>query len=123
MRDSRLEALELFIAKFLRYGVFAAGLVIFAGWMSQINFSRNIYKDFSIYQNMPVTDTVYFLVLQHNWGLLTAYLGLFLLIALPFLRVLLTAGIFIFEKDFLMALCAMLVLGGLILSFSLGFKI
>ncbi|RYZ76357.1 MAG: DUF1634 domain-containing protein [Proteobacteria bacterium] len=123
MRDTRLEALELFIAKFLRYGVLFAGLVIFIGWMSQINFHRNVFEDFHVYQNMSLFDTLWFLFLQHNWGLLTAYLGLMLLIALPFLRVVLTAGVFVIEKDYLLAGCAVLVMAGLILSFALGFEI
>lgn len=123
MRDARLEALELFIAKFLRIGVLVAGCVIFIGWMSQINFHRNIFEDFQIYQHMQLTDTLSFLWFQHSYGLLIAYVGLILLISLPLLRVILTAGLFIVEKDYLMAACALLVLGGLGLSIALGFEI
>lgn len=123
MREARLEALEVFIAKFLRYGVLLAGLVIFIGWMSQINFQRNIFDEFHVYQNMPLTETLSFLWLQHSYGLLIAYTGLMLLISLPLLRVILTAGLFIVEKDYLMAACALLVLAGLAFSFALGFEI
>jgi uncharacterized membrane protein len=123
MKDIRLQNLELFIAKFLRYGVFVAGVVIFVGWMSQINFHRNVFEDFHIYQNAPLTDTLYFLWLQHNWGLLLTYVGLMLLISLPLMRVVLTAAVFLVQKDYLLAACAGLVLFGLVLSFVLGFEI
>lgn len=123
MRDARLEALELFIAKFLRYGVLIAGAVIFLGWMSQINFHRNVFEEFHVYQHMPLGDTLSFLWLQQSYGLLLAYVGLILLISLPLLRVVMTAGLFLIEKDYLMAVCALLVLGGLALSIALGFEI
>ncbi len=123
MRDARLEALELFIAKFLRYGVLIAGAVIFVGWMSQINFHRNVFEEFHVYQHMSLGDTLSFLWLQQSYGLLLAYVGLILLISLPLLRVVMTAGLFLIEKDYLMAICALLVLGGLALSIALGFEI
>lgn len=123
MREARLQRLELFIANFLRYGVLFAGLVIFIGWMSQINFDRNVFEDFHNYHSAPLLETLHFLVLQQNSGLLISYLGLFILICLPIFRVVLTAAVFILDRDYLLAGCAALVLAGLAFSFALGFKV
>jgi len=121
--DARLFNLELFISKFLRYGVLFAGLLIFIGWMSQIDFHHNIFESFSHYETVPLFQTLSALIAQHAWGLLTAYSGLIVLIALPLTRVALTAFVFLAERDYVLAFCALLVLFGLGLSFALGFEI
>lgn len=121
--DARLFNLELFIAKFLRYGVLFAGLLIFAGWMSQIDFHANVFANFMHYQPAPLTETLRALIAGQEWGLLTAYAGLVVLIALPLSRVALTAFVFLAERDFILAFCALLVLFGLGVSFALGFEI
>jgi uncharacterized membrane protein len=121
--DARLFNLELFIAKFLRYGVLAAGLLLFAGWMSQINFHQNIFVNFETYHYAPLVPTLKALLANQNWGLLIAYVGLIALIALPITRVALVAVVFLIERDFLLAGCAIVVLFGLALSFVLGFEI
>lgn len=121
--DARLFNLELFIAKFLRYGVLFAGLLIFIGWMSQIDFSHNVFENFAHYQNVSLFHTISQLFAEHSWGLLTAYLGLVVLIALPLTRVALVAIVFLSERDYTLAFCALLVLFGLALSFALGFEL
>lgn len=120
---TRLFDLELFIAKFLRYGVLIAGLFIFVGWMSQIDFHHDVFAHFAAYKHATLFETLRLQIAAHNWGLLIAYFGLILLIALPLTRVALTALVFLAERDFAMALCALLVLAGLAFSFALGFEI
>ncbi len=121
--DARIFNLELFIAKFLRYGVLLAGLLIFVGWMSQINFQNDVFANFTHYQPQPLIETLRGLIAQNAWGLLTAYIGLIVLIALPLSRVALVAFVFFAERDYILAACALLVLFGLGLSFFLGFEI
>ncbi len=121
--DTRLFSLELFIAKFLRYGVLLAGGLMFIGWMMQIDFQHDTFAAFKQYQHLPLTQALDAAFANHAYGLLVAYLGLFVLIALPILRVGLTAIVFIIEKDYALAACAALVLSGLALSFALGYAI
>ncbi len=117
---NRLESLELLIAKFLRYGVILAGGVLFIGWMLQIDFTRNVYASFSLYTQQDLLLQLTAAWGVQDWSVLVCYFGLVLLIALPFIRVLLTMFAFAIERDFLMASCALIVVFGLILSVSLG---
>ena len=121
--DARVFNLELFIAKFLRYGVLVAGLLIFIGWMSQIDLHHNVFTSFEHYHSAPLLATLSNLIAAHSWGLLTAYAGLIVLIALPLTRVALVAFVFLAERDYTLAMCALIVLFGLGLSFALGFEI
>lgn len=121
--DARIFNLELFIAKFLRYGVLVAGLFIFAGWMSQIDFHHNVFAHFATYTHAPLIETLRAQVDAQNWGLLITYFGLMILIALPLTRVALVAVVFLSGRDYAMAFCALLVLFGLGLSFVLGYEI
>lgn len=123
MDEPKLFNLELFIAKFLRYGVLFAGFLIFIGWMSQIDFHHDVFATFGVYQHSPLIATLHDVIAAGNWGLLTAYIGLVCLILLPLSRVALTAIVFLAERDFALAFCALLVLFGLGLSFLLGFEI
>jgi hypothetical protein len=78
--EAHLFNLELFIAKFLRYGVLFAGCLIFIGWMSQIDFQHNVFESFQTYTNVPLVKTLRTVIAEHNWGLLTSYIGLGVLI-------------------------------------------
>ena len=120
--ESRLFSLELFIAKFLRYGVFFAAALLFIGWMLQIDFQHDTFAAFSTYKNTPLNQTLANLMSAKSYGLLISYLGLVVLISLPVLRVLLTAIAFVFERDYLLAAIAGVVLCGLLYSFVLGYK-
>lgn len=120
---SRLESIELLIAKFLRYGVILAGIVIFIGWALQIDFAHNVYAGFATYAQDDLLQRLSGAWVNRDWAILISYLGLTILISLPFIRVMLTAVVFIFDKDHLMASCALLVIFGLILSVTLGFQI
>ena len=122
-RDARIFNLELFIAKFLRYGVLFAGVLLFAGWMSQIDLHHDVFASFQTYSNTPLINALQTVIADHNWGLLTAYIGLGVLIALPLTRVTLVAFVFLSERDYVLALCALIVLFGLGISFVLGYEI
>ncbi len=121
--NERLFSLELFIAKFLRYGVLLAGLLLFVGWMMQIDFQHNTFAAFSQYRPNPLSNALHVAFAEGRWGLLIAYAGLGVLISLPIIRVALTALVFLSEKDYALAACAGLVLIGLATSFALGFTI
>ncbi len=121
--ESRLFSLELFIAKFLRYGVLFAATLLFIGWMLQIDFQHDTFAAFSTYKNAPLNQTLANLMAAKSYGLLVSYLGLVVLISLPILRVMLTAVAFVFERDYLLAAIAGVVLCGLLYSFVLGYKI
>jgi uncharacterized membrane protein len=116
-------SLELFIAKFLRYGVMFAGTLMLIGWMSEISFTKDTFAQFATYHDERLWVTLQSLVQSGRWGLLTAYAGMFSLIALPLLRVLMTLLVFIKKKDYALAVVSTLVLAGLFLSLLLGFEI
>jgi uncharacterized membrane protein len=82
-----------------------------------------VFNDFAQYHSLPLVETLRALAAQHAWGLLTAYAGLGVLIALPLTRVALVAFVFLAERDYLLAFCAFIVLFGLGLSFVLGFEL
>lgn len=117
---NEIESLELKIAKFLRFGVVVAGVLMFIGWVTQIKFTPNPFYTFQIYDEIPVMELIDFYVRRDNWGILTSYAGLLVLISLPVIRVMLTAWLFVRQKEFILALIAFIVLIALIVSMSLG---
>ena len=52
--EQSLYALELIIAKILRYGVLGAGFFMLAGWLSQIQFNGNPFAGFHDYRHIPM---------------------------------------------------------------------
>lgn len=123
MKPGSLYNLELFIAKLLRIGVLIAGVFLLIGWMSQFQFIGNPLEKFEHYQHIPFAQSFRECWEQQRWGLITAYVGLCILISLPIIRVFMTAVLFYRLKEFLMASAATLVFVALLLSFSLGFEI
>ncbi len=120
---NKIESLELKIAKFLRVGVIIAGLIMFAGWMAQFKLNGDPFFNFQTYDHIPLQDLIGLHLHRKHWGALLSYFGLAALISLPIIRVLLTAILFIRQKEFLLALIAMTVLIGLIFSMSLGIEL
>ena len=120
---NRLESTELMIAKFLRYGVILSGIVLLVGWMLQISFTHNVYLEFAHYGQEDLIHRLSKAYIAQDWGTIISYLGLGILISLPFVRVLLTAVVFVLDQDYLMASCAILVVVGLVLSVTLGFQL
>ncbi len=115
--------LELFIAKFLRYGVVLAGILMLVGWLTQIDFAVDAFEPFRVYHDAPLFQTLTAYWEAGRWGLITAYAGMFVLISLPLFRVLMTLVVFMKKHDYALAAVSALVLLGLALSLALGFKV
>jgi len=118
-----LVSLELRIAKLLRYGVMLAGVLMFAGWMTMLDFSQNPLQAFHVYKDISLRQSLQEAWRDQVWGLLAAYIGLMLLISLPLMRVLLTAILFWKQKEKGLSLIAFFVFAALIISFSLGIEL
>ncbi len=118
-----IQALELFIARFLRYGVLIAGALMLVGWISQISFRTDTFAQFQVYKEMRLAPTLLQLYDAREWGVLTSYLGMFVLICLPVLRVIMTLAMFLKKRDYALAGVSALVLFGLLLSVTLGLEI
>lgn len=114
--------LEIKIAYFLRYGVFIAGCFMFVGWGMNFKFSGDPYFGFSIYDQIPLPDLVEYYLRRKNYGALISYSGLAMLIALPLIRVLLTMVLFLKQKERTLAVIALIVFLGLLLSLFLGIE-
>jgi uncharacterized membrane protein len=119
---NQIESLELKIAKFLRVGVIIAGVLMLIGWLIQVKFISNPFYVFDTYDQIPFVDLVRYHIYRKNYGVLLSYTGLIALISLPIIRVFLTAILFIKQQEFKLALIAMAVLIGLILSMALGIQ-
>lgn len=120
---NNIESLELKIAKFLRVGVIVSGIIMFAGWMTQFKLSGDPFYNFQVYDHIPLQDLIGFHIYRKHWGVLISYFGLASLISLPVIRVILTAVLFIRQKEFALALIAFTVLLGLMLSMFLGIEL
>lgn len=94
MAKSNLEGVELRIATLLRYGVIVSGFLLFVSMLM--------------------------LVLGYPAAQELGHWGLWLLVCLPVLRVLTTALVFLYEKEFTMFVIATTVLFLLSFSFSMG---
>jgi uncharacterized membrane protein len=120
---NEIESLELKIAHFLRAGVIISGVIMFAGWMTQFKLSGNPFFNFETYDRISLSELIKFHIHKKDWGILLSYLGLISLISLPLIRVLLTAILFIKQKEFKLAVIAVVVLIGLMASMSLGIEL
>jgi uncharacterized membrane protein len=114
--------LELRISKLLRVGVLLSGAFMFVGWMAQLSNDPHPFSAFAHYQRVPLADSLENALLTQNWGMPVSYLGLFFLVALPSVRVFLTAILFLKQKEYRLAAIAFFVLLALGLSFSLGIE-
>jgi uncharacterized membrane protein len=118
-----LENLELKIAKLLRYGVIFAGILIFVGWMLQIQFTSNPFVGFHDYHGLSLLESFDTAFATQNWAQLISYAGLFVLISLPILRVLMTAILFVRQNDPIMASLAFFVFVTILVSCALGLEL
>lgn len=116
-------SLEVGIAKLLRVGVILSGLLMLIGWMLEIQFTENPFLVYQTYQKVTLVEHLSQALQEHSWGIVFSYLGLFVLISLPILRVLATAFLFIKRKDWLLAAMAVFVLSVLLGSFFMGIEI
>ena len=118
-----IESLELEIAKFLRGGVFTAGAIMAVGWIWKTKWAGNPFFTFEVYDQIPLMDMLKNALYRKDYGILISYAGLLVLISLPIIRVLLTAILFIRQKEFALAGIAFLVLAGLSVSILLGIEL
>lgn len=120
---AELERLELKIAKLLRYGVIVAGVLIFIGWMLDIQFEGNPLLAYHTYESTALQTQLHFAWLTGNHAELVGFAGLFILISLPILRVLLTAILFTKQKDYWLAGIAYFVFIAIAVSCALGLEL
>lgn len=120
---NELESLEGNIARFLRYGVIFSGIVMFTGWIIQFKVQSNPFYMFQTYAEISFFDSIEIYYRTRNYGILICYAGLISLISLPVIRVLLTALLFIKQREYILAVIAFVVLTGLLVSLSLGIEI
>lgn len=118
-----MENLELKIAKFLRYGVIVAGVVIAVGWIMAFDPSQNPLTSLSTYSRIDLFTQLELAFMDQNFGKLISYIGLGILISLPVIRVVLSTFIFLKQKEFLMAGIGLAVMIGLLVSFSFGIEL
>lgn len=118
-----IESLELKISKFLRFGVLLSGVIMFVGWVLQLRWRGNPFYNYDTYDPISLVRLLEVYLRNENWGALISYFGLVVLISLPIIRVLLTAILFITQKERLLALIALIVLSGLVASVLLGIEL
>lgn len=118
--DDKTYALELLIAKFLRYGVIACGLLISVGWLLNIKWSGDPFYVYRDYDPIPFWELVTHYIRSQNIGALICLVGLACLVSLPVWRVFLTGVLFMKQKERGLAVIAFIVFTLLIISFLLG---
>ena len=120
---NQIESLEYKIATFLRAGVIVAGTLMLTGWLIQFKLHGNPFFNFETYDHIPLADLLKIHLHHKSWGVLISYVGMVTLISLPIIRVVLTAILFIRQKEYVLAMIAFAVLAGLILSMTLGIEL
>lgn len=88
-----------------------------------LKWSADPFFSFQMYGELPLKDIVIIYYRNENWGMLISLSGLICLISLPVIRVLLTAGLFFKEKEFIMGFVALTVFLALLASFTLGIEL
>lgn len=121
--DEKTYALELTIAKFLRYGVVACGTLIAVGWLMNISWERNPFTIYRDYDPIPFWKLVSHYTRTGNYGAIICYMGLASLVTLPVLRVFLTGVLFLKQKERSLAAIAFFVFTLLVISFLLGMTV
>jgi uncharacterized membrane protein len=114
---------ELLIVRFLKWGVIISGFLMFVGLSKLIKFSGNPFFNFQTYDQIPLSELITYYTKIQDWGTLCSYVGLGLLILLPFIRVFITIFIFLKNREYVLSGIAFIVLIGLIFGLYLGFKI
>ena len=122
-KDSELHRLELAISHFLRWGVLFSAALLAVGWIGQLLQSGDVLANFKHYKPEPMTVIVAKAWTTRDYPILISVVGLAVLVSLPTLRVLLTAYLFIRQRDIYLAAMALMVFAVLIGSFFLGIKI
>lgn len=118
-----INRLELIISHLLRIGVMVAGSLLAIGWIWMWLNGRDISQNLRDYNPQAFTDTLQWAFIMKDRAVLMSLLGLVFLVMLPVIRVFLTAVLFLWQKEFRLALMAFLVFAALVVSFSLGIDI
>ncbi|XGC79471.1 DUF1634 domain-containing protein [Bdellovibrio bacteriovorus] len=119
----QLEKLELRISRFLRSGVYFAGLFLFVGWFWMWLGSEDIFAHLSDYHPQSFFEMIQWALIMNDRGILMTLAGLVILVCLPVIRVFLTGILFVKQKEYALALMAFGVFLTLIVSFFLGIEI
>lgn len=114
--------LEDIIGYFLRTGVLLAGGLLLVGWVGILRTQGSQLHLLTHYESEDLASLIEWAMLTDNKGMTLSFLGLFVLISLPVLRVGLTGILFLKQKDYRMAFIAFFVFMALFLSFSLGLE-
>ena len=120
---TQIKSTELKISKFLSYSVSICGALIFCGWVFKIKMTGNPFFNFEIYDRIPLKDLLNFHFEKKDWAQLISYLGLFLLISVPFIRVLMMMFLYLKTKEFILAFISTSVFIGLSLGLALGIQL
>lgn len=115
--------LELKISLLLRWGVVLSGLLLSAGWIGNLLEKGEQLHQFSIYKPQNLVESLHWIILTRDKASLFSYVGIFVLILLPLIRVLLTGVLFVRDKDYPLALFSFIVFGLLVLGIQLGWHI
>lgn len=116
-------SLELFVSRFLKFGVIVSGLFILFGWAFSFKFSGNPFFNFESYDRIPFKDLVLFYFDKKDWFQLCSFVGLALLISIPYVRVVLMILLYLKSREFYLAFISIIVLTGLLIGLVLGLKL
>lgn len=132
--NADVRRLELRIAVLLRAGVLASAGLMASGWALGWIWewpasagaglgSPAAFAALGSYQTRPLSAELSSLVAARAWPVLLCYLGLFLLVLLPLIRVFLTSVLFARQRERLLSALAAGVFLALVASFFLGLEI
>jgi uncharacterized membrane protein len=117
------KSVEIFLGKFLRWGVLLAALVVFVGGVWFLAESYEVQQNYRTFRGEPadlraVPQIVHQAIALRPLGLIQ--FGLLLLIATPVARVLLSVLGFALERDWMYVVLTLLVLGLLVYTLTSG---
>ncbi|WII71176.1 DUF1634 domain-containing protein [Bdellovibrio sp. 22V] len=122
-QEDSLHKLEYAISRMLRSGVLLAGALLSVGWVWLWYNNGDQLQSFSVYESQPLWERIQWALIMNDRAFIVSFVGLAALVSLPLLRVLLTSFLFVKQKDYLLAVMALLVFLALIASFTLGIEI
>lgn len=121
-KDS-LHDLELTISQILRGGVLFAGIFLLSGWLWMWWRDGDNLQSFTVYEPRPLIENIQWALVMNDRALLISQFGLVVLVCLPLVRVLMTAILFLKQKDKGLAIMALGVFVALVGSFLLGIEL
>lgn len=122
-QDTELHKMELAISHVLRSGTIISGIAIFTGWVWMWIAKGDQLQNFGTYNERRLPDMITDAIHSNDYGMLLSLGGLALLVSLPIIRVLLTALLFIKQKNRILAVMAIAVFMMLVASFILGIEL